>query len=426
MARPSCVLAFSGGLDTSAIVPWLIERGYDVHALIVDVGQREDWEAVRAHALALGAVSATVRSGRAELVERLLPTAIGLGATYEESYRLGTALARPIIALEQVRLARELGCKALVHGATGKGNDQLRFEFAYRTLAPDCEVIAPWKEWSFAGRAELAAYLAEAGCDTEFVIDKLYSLDENLWHLSIEGGALEQASAMLDVPSILEHVLGAAPDTIAPAQVTLDFQAGVPVALDGERLPLEAIVACLNARYARAEWAWDLVLENRFTGVKSRGVYLNPAAKLLHAASDALARCCLNKPTYALRADLAERWADMLYSGEYFSQQREAIEAAARSTMTHLQGSVTLAVAPQLHVVKIDAPQTLFRPALATFEASEWSHAAAAGFIELSWLRNVGCVEDDHESTLETDDEAPSGARAAQPLPGRGLVSAGS
>ena len=404
----SCVLAFSGGLDTSAIVPWLNERGYTVHALAVDVGQHEDWGAVEKRAHQLGAASFRVRRAVDEMASRLLKPAIGLASTYEGMYRLGTALARPVIALEQVRLARELGCTALAHGATGKGNDQVRFEYAYRTLAPECEVIAPWKTWSFSGRADLANYLEQQGYDFEFEINKTYSLDENLWHTSIEGGALEDPAAVLDVPSIIHDVLGAASgDEVAPI-VQLTFDKGEVVACDGVPVKLTQLVDVLNQRYRHAPWGHDLVVENRFTGVKSRGIYVNPAARLLHDAADALARATMAKPAYDLWAELGTRYAEMLYRGEYFSQQRKVFDAAASAAMTPLTGSVTLKTTPTLHVAAIDAPESLFREEIATFEASDWSHEKAAGFIELSWLGNVGPLAD-HEvdaSAAATDGES--------------------
>ena len=410
MAKPSCVLAFSGGLDTSAIVPWLLDRGYEVHALAVDVGQHEDWDAVERRAIELGAASFTVRHVSAEMAGRMLPLAIGLGATYEGSYRLGTALARPIIALEQVKLARALGCSAVAHGATGKGNDQIRFEFAYRSLAPELEVIAPWKIWDFQGRQDLVDYLQAKGFPFEFEVNKTYSLDENLWHLSVEGGPLEDPASPLPLGDVLGHVVdqfvGEPLESPAPQQLTLTFEQGVPTAIDGVPLDLEALVKRLNGWYRHAGWAYDLVLENRFTGVKSRGVYINPAAKLLHTAIDALARNCLNKPTFELHAELGKRYAGLLYKGEYFSQQRQVIEAAGTAAMQPLSGKVTVQVDPALFVAAVDAETPLFRQEVATFEASDFSHADAAGFIELSWLGNVGGApseELEEESLKESD-----------------------
>jgi argininosuccinate synthase len=333
MNAKNCVLAYSGGLDTSAIVPWLIEQGYAVHAVLVDVGQDEDLPAAKDKALRYGAATAVIRDAKPEMYAAVIPYAIGLGATYEGTYRLGTALARPFIALEQVRRARELGGATLVHGATGKGNDQIRFEFAYKTLMPEAPVLAPWKVWDFAGRTDLIKYLADKGLDSNFVADKDYSMDENFWHLSVEGGALEDPDATVDVGEILNDVkdkFAPAPDGVTPPDtIALTFAKGVPVAVNGRGLDLPAIVTQLNQTFRHADWAWDLVIENRFTGIKSRGVYINPAAKLLHLAIDALARSVFNKPLYDDYVALGNRFSNVLYRGEYFSPQREMVLAGA-------------------------------------------------------------------------------------------------
>jgi len=394
MKRERCVLAYSGGLDTSAIVVWLVEQGYEVHAVLVNVGQAEDLEAAREKALRLGAASAVVRDAIAPMCDTVVRHALGLAATYEGNYRLGTALARPFIAAEQVALAKKLGGATLVHGATGKGNDQIRFEYAYRSLAPECPVLAPWKTWNFSGREDLIAYLKGRGFDDRYDAIKDYSYDENLWHLSIEGGVLERAAADLDVEAVLASVVDrfavgpVGVSSVAPVAVT--FEAGVPVAVDGVRQPLDALLPKLNAEHRFAPWAWDLVLENRCTGIKSRGIYINPAAKLLYAASDALARACLNKPSYDAYTALGRAYGDLIYRGEYFSDQRVVIEAAAGAMLNRLNGVVTVRPYPIPYVSCIRAEQSLFSHDLATFGASNYDHADAKGFINLSWLSAVG------------------------------------
>jgi argininosuccinate synthase len=410
-----CVLAYSGGLDTSAIVPWLKGQGYEVHCLMVDVGQRENYEDAKDRALRLGADSAYVVNVVPQMLEAIGP-AIGLAAVYEGRYRLGTALARPFIAEAQVALAREIGATAIAHGATGKGNDQVRFEFAYRTLAPDLKVIAPWKEWSFQGRKDLIGYLTGLGHPPEFEEQKKYSLDENLWHLSVEGSALEDPQANLDIPSILSevgshfHGTSAATDHEA---VEITFENGVPVALGGLPFSLAAVIETLNKKYRNAHWAWDLVLENRFTGIKSRGVYLNPAATLLHEAIDALARAVYTEPAFRRWQQLGVEYADALYRGEYFSVQRESIEASAQPLLKKLSGTIRMATAPHPYAVRIDAEQSLFSREKATFEESDFNHADAGGFIRLQWQRSVAVPvtheEEHHESTLETGNLTASG-----------------
>jgi len=432
MSADKCVLAYSGGLDTSAIVPWLIERGYEVHAVLVDVGQEEDLPALCRRALHLGARSAVVRDAQPAMFEQVVPFVIGLAATYEGTYRLGTALARPFIAAEQVKLARQLGGATLVHGATGKGNDQIRFEFAYHGLAPDCPVLAPWKVWDLAGRRDLIGFLKSKGFDLGFEAAKDFSLDENLWHLSVEGGPLEDPSSPLDIAEVLEAVAhrfavhGPAP-AAAPA-VRIDFAEGVPTAVDGVAGALPDLVGHLNHRYRTAPWAWDLVIENRFTGIKSRGLYINPAAKLLHLAVDTLARSCLNKPSYDRYAELGRQYGEMLYRGEYFSDQRVMMEAAGRALMSRLAGAVTIQLQPAPYVSQVRAARSLFRRDMATFEKSDYAHQDAAGFIRLSWLSLIGRSFDEEPiraGDVEKGAEPPSDVREAQPLPRAGLVPSG-
>lgn len=435
-----CVLAYSGGLDTSAIVPWLVERGYEVHAVLVDVGQNEDLEALCSKALRLGAQTAVIRDARPLMFAQVIPLAIGLSATYEGAYRLGTALSRPFIALEQVRRARELGGATLVHGATGKGNDQIRFEFAYRSLAPDCPVLAPWKVWSFTGRRDLINYLQEKGFNDEYAVSKRYSLDENLWHLSIEGGELEDPEATVDVPELLvtfdDHFSGESDGGLgASDSVRVTFDKGVPVALNDRLMPLAEIIAQLNGAYRQAPWAWDLVIENRYTGIKSRGLYINPAAALMHTAVDALARTCLNKPMYEWYRTLGQQYGTLLYRGEFFAPQHSALESAGRDAMRHLSGVVTVRTAPILYAARIEARAGIFKARLASFEDAAFTHQDAIGFIRLSWLGTVGkplatmpapkaAPEHDHDDLVEKEPGPGSTLRDAQPLSGSGLVSA--
>lgn len=429
-AAKRCVLAYSGGLDTTTIVVWLREKGYEVHAVLVDVGQGEDMGALCEKALRLGAKTAVIRDARPAMFNTIIPWAIRLGSTYEGVYRLGTALARPFIAAEQVRLARSLGGATLIHGATGKGNDQIRFEFAYRSLAPEYPVLAPWKVWELTGRSDMIAYLRARGIEDEFELTKTYSMDENLWHLSVEGGTMEDPTATVDVQNILAAVkdrfAGGVTPRPAPTSLELVFENGLPVALDGRELSLEGVVDCLNRTYRAAPWAWDLVIENRFTGIKSRGLYINPAAKLLGMAVDALARCCLNKTAYDLYTDLGRQYGTAIYRGEYFSDQRQMLEAAAGSIINRLNGVVKLALDPVPYVSTVDAPEAIFSKNGATFEASDFSHEDAGGFIRLAWLSSAGrgFEEDTDGGLVETGDLASPNVSSLQQLPQGGLVSA--
>ncbi len=425
-----CVLAYSGGLDTSTIVVWLKQRGYEIHAVLVDVGQQEDLTGHVEKALRIGAKTAVIRDAQPAMLDTVIPRAIGLAATYEGNYRLGTALARPFIAAEQVRLAKKLGGATLVHGATGKGNDQIRFEFAYQSLAPDFPVLAPWKCWDLRGRRDMIDFLQKAGVYDDFAVTKDYSMDENLWHLSVEGSDLEDPTAALDIDEVLAAVAdrfaGGVTQPAGPSSVRVRFENGVPVALAGREMALSQILATLNSQYRAAPWAWDLVIENRFTGIKSRGVYINPAAKLLHLAVDGLARCSMNKPVYEQYCELGRQYGTMIYRGEYFSDQRVLLDAAAAAVMAHLNGEVTVQLSPTPYVSQVRASESIFRKELSTFEKSDFSHQDAAGFIRLSWLGNIGrsFVEVHHGDAMEAGDETASDVRRDQPLSGRRLVPA--
>lgn len=428
MSSKKCVLAYSGGLDTSAIVVWLAERGYEVHAVLVDVGQDEDLPALCEKAKRMGVASAVIADAKPAMFEAAIPLAIGLSSTYEGTYRLGTALARPFIALEQVKRAKALGGATLVHGATGKGNDQIRFEFAYRSLAPECPVLAPWKTWDLTGRADLIEYLQAHGYDDHYEVEKDYSMDENLWHLSVEGGVLEDPTATVDVERVLSAVSNrfaiSGSDAPAAESVEVMFQRGVPVALNGEAMPLVDLVGTLNHQYRHAPWAWDLVVENRFTGIKSRGLYINPAAKVLHLAADALARSCFNKPLYDQYVALGNRFGEVLYRGEFFSDQRMVVEAAGRALMSRMNGSITVRLSSSPYVARIAAEGAIFRESMATFEASEYDHADAQGFINLTWLSAIGRTFPDlhHDHAMEAKQRAASDVHADQRLSDGRLV----
>ena len=393
MSSKNCVLAYSGGLDTSALVVWLIEKGYEVHAVLVDVGQDENLETHCKKAFRMGAKTAVIRDAKPKMFETVIPMATALAATYEGNYRLGTALARPFIAEEQVKLAKDLGGATLIHGATGKGNDQVRFEFAYKSLAPDCPVLAPWRQWDFKGRKDLIAYLKGKGFDEGYEEKKDYSMDENLWHLSVEGDVLESPEGCVDVTKVLDAVkdrFSAGALDVGPSSLEITFAKGIPVAINGVELSYPELVKKLNQMGRNQSWGWDMVIENRYTGIKSRGLYINPAAKVLHMAVDSLARCCFNKPTFDQWINLGLQYGELLYRGAYFSDQRLVLEAAAEVIIRQLNGTVKVQLLPTPYVAQIVADQPIFRQETATFEESSYAHSDAAGFINLSWLTSVG------------------------------------
>ncbi len=428
MNGKKCVLAYSGGLDTSAIVVWLCEKGYEVHAVLVDVGQDEDLPALCKKAYRYGAKTAVIRDAKPAMFNTVVPTVVGLSASYEGNYRLGTALARPFIALEQVKRAHEIGGATLVHGATGKGNDQIRFEYAYGALSPQYPVLAPWRVWDFEGRIDLINYLAEHGFEEKFVVEKDYSLDENLWHISIEGGVLEKPNACVDVAPVLDAVgdrFAQGGPASAPQTVELTIENGVPIAVDGVVMSLQKIVALFNRNYRHASWAWDLIIENRMTGIKSRGLYINPAAKLLHIAVDAIARSCLAKAAFDQYVELGQKYGNLLYNGQCFSDQSLMLEASARAIMTKLNGTVVVQLSPTPYAAQIVATDAIFQESAATFEASDYTHADAAGFINLGWRSAIGkpFVETTHENTVEAAIPASPDVCTDQQHAARGLVS---
>ncbi len=423
-----CVLAYSGGLDTSAIVVWLCEQGFEVHAILVDVGQDEDLQAACDKAIRYGATTAVIRDAKPAMFESLVPTVVGLSATYEGKYRLGTAIARPFIAMEQVKRAQELGGATLVHGATGKGNDQIRFEYAYGALAPQYPVLAPWRVWNFEGRIDLINYLHEKGYEEKFVVEKDYSLDENLWHISVEGGVLEQPNKIVDVPKVMTAVADrfaqGGPEN-PPQSVEITIENGIPKAVDGVVMSLQNIVALFNRNYRHADWAWDLIVENRMTGIKSRGIYINPAAKLLYVAMDALASSCLAKAAYDQYVHLGQQYGNLVYNGECFSDQSIMLEAAAKAIMGKLNGTIVVQLAPTPYAAQIVASDAIFQESAATFEASDYTHADAAGFINLGWRSAIGkpFVEANHENPVEAAVPASSDVCSEQQHVEGGLVS---
>ena len=378
-------LAYSGGLDTSVIIPWLRERyGCQVVAVVADVGQQEDLGAVREKALASGALAAHVLDLRRAFVADYVYPALRAGAVYEGRYLLGTALARPLIAAAQVAVARRTGCDALAHGATGKGNDQVRFELAYQALAPELAVVAPWREWQLRSREDAVAYAAAHGVPVPVTAARPYSMDQNLLHTSYEGGVLEDP-ACPPPPGMYEVTVDPerAPDR--PETVELTFESGFPTALDGVRLPPEALLAALNERAAAHGVGRVDLVENRRVGVKSRGAYETPGGTVLHAALRDLEAITLDRDTAHFAAQLAQRYAELAYDGLWFSPLREGLDAFLAASHRHVSGTVTVRLFKGLALpVARTAPGSLYRLDLATFgDDGAYDHRDAAGFIRL-------------------------------------------
>ena len=383
------VLAYSGGLDTSVAMAWIRESyGCPVVAFCADVGQGEDLTEARDKALRLGAESAHVVDMQAEFVRDYVFPAIRAGAVYEGEYLLGTSLARPCIAKGMMEVARQVGADAIAHGATGKGNDQVRFELAAYHFDPSVRVIAPWREWSFRGRQELIDYARQHGIPVEATTEKPYSVDRNLLHTSYEGGVLEDPWREPD-PGMFQLTRDptAAPDR--PRYVEIDLERGDPVAVDGERLGPAPLLARLNGIAGENGVGRVDLVENRFVGMKSRGVYETPGGTLLHWARRAVESLTLDRELVRLRDDLVPRYAGLAYNGFWFSPEREALQALIDDIASSVTGTARLLLYKgSVRIAGRRSPHSLYRPDLATFEADAvYDQRDAAGFIRLNALR---------------------------------------
>ena len=403
-------LAYSGGLDTSVIIPWLRETyGCQVVAVVVNVGQIEDFGAVEKKALASGAIECRVVDVRDEFVRDYVFPALRAGAVYEGRYLLGTALARPLIAKVQVEVAKETGCDALAHGCTGKGNDQVRFELTYRALAPEMPIIAPWREWTLKSREDELAYAARHGIPVPVTAAKPYSIDQNLWHTSYEGGILEDpAVAPNDDMFQLTRDPSLAPDE--PAFVEIAFESGLPVAVNGRRLGPTELVSTLNSiAGAHGVGRTDLV-ENRLVGMKSRGVYETPAGTVLMAALRDLESLTLDRETHHFRETISTRYAELVYYGLWHSPLRAAFDAFLETSHRWVTGTVRMKLFKGFALaVARSSPSSLYRHDLATFgEDGVYDQKDAAGFNNLWALptRVVAAVR--REAAGEAAAETPA------------------
>ncbi|MBK5257933.1 MAG: argininosuccinate synthase [Vicinamibacteria bacterium] len=380
------VLAYSGGLDTSIIIPWIKENygGAEIIGYCGDVGQGEDLEAVKRKALATGASKCIVEDLRETFVRDYCFKALQAGAMYEGRYLMGTSLARPLLAYGQVMCALEEGADALAHGATGKGNDQVRFEVTYATFAPQLRVIAPWKEWDIRSREDALEYAAKHNIPVEQTKKDLFSRDGNLWHLSHEGANLEDPwSAPMPEMFRLSVEPVNAPDK--PEEVTIVFERGVPVSVDGKTLGPVALVEELNRRAAAHGVGRLDMVEDRLVGMKARGVYETPAGTVLYAAHRELESLCLDRQTISVKNQLAIRYAELVYDGLWFSTLRNALAALVDFTQTEVIGEVRLRLFKGSVIpVGRRSPRSLYREDLATFgEGMKYDHKDAEGFIRL-------------------------------------------
>ena len=392
MAKEKVVLAYSGGLDTTAIIPWLKEHfNYDVICCCIDCGQGNELDGLEERAKLSGAEKLYIIDMIDEFCDDYIVPCVQAGAVYENKYLLGTSMARPGIAKALVDVARKEGASAICHGATGKGNDQIRFELGIKALAPDLKIIAPWRMtdiWQMQSREDEIAYCKAHGIDLPFSADSSYSRDRNLWHISHEGLELEDPSIEPNYEHIL--MLGVTPQK-APdkeTEISLSFEAGVPVALNGEKMKVSEIITKLNEIGGANGIGIIDIVENRVVGMKSRGVYETPGGTILMEAHDALEELVLDRATFEVKKDMGNKFAQIVYEGKWFTPLREAIQSFVESTQQYVTGEVKLKLYKG-NIIKAGttSPYSLYSESLASFTTGDlYDHHDADGFITLFGL----------------------------------------
>jgi len=378
------VLAYSGGLDTSIIIPWLKETyGCEVIAMVGDVGQQEDLKAAKRKALSTGASSATIEDLREEFLSHYIWPTLRAGAVYEHKYLLGTSMARPVLAKRQAEIALETGADAVAHGCTGKGNDQVRFELAYKAIAPSVKIIAPWREWTINSREDAIAYAKAHNIPIEQTKANIYSRDRNIWHLSHEGGVLEDPANEPD-EAMWQWIVSPEKAPNKPAEVEIGFDEGTPVSINGKKRSAVALLDELNEiAAAHGVGRIDLV-ENRLVGIKSRGAYETPGGTLLVTAHRELETLCLDRETAHYSEMLSLRYAELVYYGLWFTPQREALDAYFTAAQRRVTGTIGLKLYKgNITVTKRASPYSLYRKGLASFAMTGYNPKDAEGFINL-------------------------------------------
>ncbi|MBF1685561.1 MAG: argininosuccinate synthase [Selenomonas sp.] len=382
------VLAYSGGLDTSVIIPWLKEHydGCEVIAACADVGQGDELSVVHDKALASGASKVFIVDLTKEFLEEYVWPTLKAGAVYEGKYLLGTSFARPVIAKALVDIAKREGADAIAHGATGKGNDQVRFELTVKALAPNLQIIAPWREWDLDSRTAEIAYAKKHGIPVA-TENKTYSMDRNIWHLSHEGSDLEDPA---NEPKNSMFLISCAPEDApdAPEYVSISFEKGIPVAVNGEKMGAVELLTKLNEVGARNGVGIVDICENRLVGMKSRGVYENPGGSILYYAHRELEYLCLDRSTFHYKEGLAIRYGELVYDGMWFCQLREALAAFVDNTQETVTGEVRLKLYKG-NIISAGAksPYSLYSQEFVTFEHDDvYDQADATGFINLFGL----------------------------------------
>ncbi|WP_027869309.1 argininosuccinate synthase [Eubacterium sp. AB3007] len=403
MSKEKVILAYSGGLDTSVILKWLInEYDYEVIAACCDAGQREDFDAVEKKAIATGASKAVTIDIREEFITDYIYPTLKAGAIYEGDYLLGTSMARPLMAQKLVELAHAEGASALCHGCTGKGNDQVRFETSAHAIDPSLKIIAPWRFWDFQSREDLIEYASANGIPIEQTTEKIYSRDENIWHISHEGGELEDPwNLHKDTIHVLSCTPEEAPDV--PTFVDITFEKGVPVAIDDQAMDPIALLTRLNELGSQNGVGTIDIIENRLVGMKSRGVYETPGGTILFAAHRDLEKLILDRDTMQYKSIVAQKFAQLCYDGLWYTPLREAISAFVDVTQEKVTGKVKMKLYKgTAWPVASQSPYSLYNEEFATFSADDvYDQSDAEGFINLFSLPlkiralQKGCVKGD-------------------------------
>lgn len=391
MSKGKVILAYSGGLDTTVIIPWLKENyDYDVIAVCIDVGQGDDWKTIKQRALDTGAAACYVVDAREEYITEYIWPAVKANAVYEDRYLLGTSTARPLIGKILVEYARQENAVAICHGATGKGNDQVRFELAIKAFAPDLQVIAAWRDpkWNMDSREAEIKFLEDRGIPVPMKKDQSYSRDENIWHLSHEGLELEQTENepnfkhMLQLTTVPEE----APES--GEYVTIDFEAGIPVAVNGQKMGALELMLELNKIGGRNGVGLVDICENRFVGMKSRGVYETPGGAILYFAHQMLDHLCLDRDTYHYKQLVSHRMSELIYDGKWFTTLMDSLMAFVDKTQENVTGWVKLKLYKgSIRGAGSHSPYSLYNESIASFTTGElYNHQDAQGFITLVGL----------------------------------------
>ena len=389
--KEKVILAYSGGLDTTAIIPWLKETyGYDVVCVCIDVGQESELEGLDERAKVCGAAKLYIEDVIDEFCDDYIVPCVQAHAVYENKYLLGTSMARPLIAKRLVEIARKEGATAICHGATGKGNDQVRFELGIKALAPDLKIIAPWRDakWKLQSREDEIDFCRSHGIDLPFAADSSYSRDRNLWHISHEGLELEDPSNAPNYDHLL--VLGTTPEK-APDEgeiVTMTFEKGVPKSINGKEMKVSDIIRELNTLGGKHGIGIVDIVENRVVGMKSRGVYETPGGTILMEAHQQLEELILDRDTYTVKKDLGNKFADVVYEGKWFTPLREALEAFIKVTQEYVTGEVKFKLYKG-NIIRMGttSPYSMYSESIASFTTGElYNHKDAEGFINLFGL----------------------------------------